>query len=61
MMESYKSQAMESLSLLENTALKGLLRRVICKIFNDVDVMGCCNDYQTGHDVPGQTGKDIAG
>ena len=47
LMESYKSRAMNCLSMVDNTALKSLLRRVICKIFNDIEVMGCCNDNKT--------------
>ena len=45
MLESYRCRAICSLSSLDNPVLKGLLRRVISKIFNDIDVMGCCNDY----------------
>ncbi len=48
-MESYKSKAIGSLVALSNPSLKGLLRRVVAKIFNDIDVMSCCNDYQAGH------------
>jgi len=50
LMESYKSRAMNCLSMVDNTALKSLLRRVICKIFNDIEVMGCCNDNKTPDD-----------
>ncbi|MFQ6034518.1 MAG: polyprenyl synthetase family protein [Sedimentisphaerales bacterium] len=49
LMESYKSQAISSLTILNNSNLKGLLRRVVGKIFNDFEVMGCCNDYKVGH------------
>ena len=49
LMESHKSQAISSLTILNNPNLKGLLRRVIGKIFNDFEVMGCCNDYKAGH------------
>ncbi len=44
MMEAYKSQAIASCIVLKNAGLKGLLRRVIGKMFNDVEIMGCCND-----------------
>lgn len=44
LMESYKSQAIGSLIALKNANLKGLLRRVIARMFNDFEIMGCCND-----------------
>ena len=49
LLEAYKSQAIGSLIALKNASLKGLLRRVIGKIFNDFDSMGCCNDPGAGH------------
>jgi geranylgeranyl diphosphate synthase, type II len=47
--ESYKSKAIGSLISMKNVNLKSLLRRVISKIFNDFDNMGCCNDHQNGN------------
>ena len=44
LMEAYKSQAIASCIALKNAGLKGLLRRVIGKMFNDIEIMGCCND-----------------
>jgi geranylgeranyl pyrophosphate synthase len=52
LMEAYKSQAIGSLMALKNANLKGLLRRVIARMFNDFEIMGCCDDHQTGH-APG--------
>ena len=49
LMETYKSQAIGSLIALKNANLKSLLRRVIGKMFNDFDVMGCCDDPGAGH------------
>jgi geranylgeranyl pyrophosphate synthase len=49
MMESHKSRAIGSLIPLKNSELKSLLRRVLGKIFNDFEVMGCCNDPKAGH------------
>ena len=43
-MEAYKSQAIASCIALKNAGLKGLLRRVIGKMFNDFEIMGCCDD-----------------
>jgi len=50
LMEGVKAQAIDTLMELQNPALKGLLRRVISKIFGDFDLMGCCNDSPTRHD-----------
>jgi geranylgeranyl diphosphate synthase type II len=47
LMETYKAQAIGSLIALRNANLKGLLRRVMGKIFNDFEIMGCCNDPQS--------------
>ncbi|MBN2317310.1 MAG: polyprenyl synthetase family protein, partial [Sedimentisphaerales bacterium] len=49
LMESYKYRAINSLALIKNAGLKGLLRRVAGKIFNEFEVMGCCNDHKAGH------------
>ncbi len=49
LMETYRSQAIGSLMPLQNAGLKGLLRRVMGKIFNDFEIMGCCNDRQARH------------
>ncbi len=53
LMETYKSQAIGALIALKNANLKGLLRRVMGKIFNDFEIMGCCNDHQARH-APGR-------
>ncbi len=53
LMETYKSQAIGSLIALKNAGLKGLLRRVMGKIFNDFEIMGCCDDNQARH-APGR-------
>jgi geranylgeranyl pyrophosphate synthase len=45
LMEAYKAQAIGSLIALKNTNLKGLLRRVIGKMFNDFEIMGCCDEH----------------
>jgi len=50
MMRDYKSRAVAALATLDNTSLKSLLRRVIYKIFDDAEVMGCCNDLNPRND-----------
>jgi hypothetical protein len=57
LMENYKSQAIGSLGNLKNTNLKGLLRRVIGKIFDDFEVMGCCDDHKAGYAQGSKSGK----
>ena len=60
MMELYKSRALSCLQQLDNPDLKGLLRRMISKIFNEIDVMGCCNDHKAGHDQRRDGGEESA-
>ena len=46
LLETYKEQAVRSLKELDNPNLKGLLRRVIGKIFNDVEIKGWCREFE---------------
>src|SRR5579883_759300 len=46
LLETYKEEAVRSLRDLENPNLKGLLRRVIGKIFNDVEIKGWCKEHE---------------
>jgi geranylgeranyl pyrophosphate synthase len=50
LLETYKEQAIRSLRGLENPNLKGLLRRVIGRIFNDTELKGWCKEFQRTHD-----------
>ena len=52
LLESYKDQAVRSLVDLENASLKGLLRRVIGKIFH-VEVKGWCREFEA-RNAPGR-------
>ncbi|MBB6048541.1 polyprenyl synthetase family protein [Armatimonas rosea] len=51
LMESYKDEAIRSLVELENASLKGLLRRVIGKLFQ-VEVKGWCSEFEA-RNAPG--------
>ena len=42
---------MRSLADLENANLKGLLRRVMGKIFNDLEIKGWCREFEVKHGV----------
>jgi geranylgeranyl pyrophosphate synthase len=44
--ETYKEEATRSLRDVENPNLKGLLRRVIGKIFNDTEIKGWCKEFE---------------
>jgi len=44
LLEAYKEQAIRSIAELDNPSLKGLLRRLIGKIFNDTEIKGWCGE-----------------
>ncbi len=46
LLDAYKEQAVRVLADLENASLKGLLRRVISKIFT-IEVKGWCSEFET--------------
>ena len=46
LLESYKEEAIRALVSLENASLKGLLRRTLGKIFNDVEIKGWCKEHE---------------
>ena len=43
--ESYKEEAVRALASVEHASLKGLLRRVISKIFT-IEVQGWCSEFE---------------
>ena len=47
LLATYKEEAVRSLRELENASLKGLLRRVVGKIFNETIVKGWCSEAQS--------------
>jgi len=44
--ETYKDAAVRSLAEVENANLKGLLRRVVGKMFNDLEIKGWCREFE---------------
>ncbi|HEX4793637.1 MAG TPA: polyprenyl synthetase family protein [Humisphaera sp.] len=44
--EAYKEEAIRSLMHLDNASLKGLLRRVMSKIFKDLQLQGWCSEFE---------------
>jgi geranylgeranyl diphosphate synthase type II len=51
LLETYKEEAIRSLSSLENGSLKGLLRRTLGKIFNDVEIKGWCKEHEAENHI----------
>lgn len=49
MLQSFKQAAIEAISPVKNTPLKSLLRIVISRIFSEVEIMSCCDDYSPGN------------
>ncbi len=49
LLERYKEEAIRALGELENASLKGLLRRVIGKIFNDTEIKGWCKEFDNAN------------
>ena len=46
LLEAYKEQAVRSLRFLSNATLKGLLRRVVGKIFGERLIEGYCKEFE---------------
>ena len=61
LLESYKGAAIRALRELDNANLKGLLRRVIGKIFNDVEIRGWCQESEARHAAGRAAGAQAAG
>jgi geranylgeranyl diphosphate synthase, type II len=60
MCESYKEEAVKVLSEIDNPSLKGLLRRVVSKIFG-VEVKGWCSEFETRNAASGAAVAEVAG
>ena len=46
LLETYKETAIRSLQDVDNANLKGLLRRVLGKVFNDLEIKGWCREFE---------------
>jgi geranylgeranyl pyrophosphate synthase len=60
LLESYKEAAVRSLPELHNPSLKGLLRRVIGKIFR-VEIQGWCSEFEARNAAGSETVAQVAG
>jgi geranylgeranyl diphosphate synthase type II len=58
--ESYKEEAVRSLASMEHSSLKGLLRRVIGKIFS-LEIKGWCSEFEARNAASGETLAKTAG
>ena len=61
LLEAYKEEAIRSLRDLASANLKGLLRRVIGKIFNDTEIKGWCNEFETRNAAGREAGAPSTG
>lgn len=50
MLNCYKCRAVDAISSVKHTSLKCLLRIIISKIFSEIDIMSCCDDYSSRDD-----------
>jgi geranylgeranyl pyrophosphate synthase len=60
LLEAYKEQAIRTLPSLHSASLKGLLRRVVGKIFR-VEIKGWCSEFETRDAAGRQAGANAAG
>lgn len=61
LLQGYKEQAIRSLAEIEHSSLKGLLRRVVGKIFNDLEVKGWCSEFEARNAAGREARADVAG
>jgi geranylgeranyl pyrophosphate synthase len=60
LLDSYKEEAVRSLADLENPSLKGLLRRVVSKIFT-LEIKGWCSEFEARNAAGRAAGAQVAG
>ena len=58
-LERYKEQAIRTLPELQNPSLKGLLRRVVGKIFK-LEIKGWCSEFEARNAASGAVGAAAA-
>jgi hypothetical protein len=52
LLERYKEQAVRALQDLDNANLKGLLRRIVGKMFNELQIKGWCREFEVKNGKP---------
>jgi len=61
LLEGYKEQAIRALADVDSPTLKGLLRRIVGKIFNELEVKGWCSEFEARNAAGGAAGAQAAG
>lgn len=61
LLDGYKAEAVRALLDVENPTLKGLLRRVVGKIFNELEVKGWCSEFEARDAASRTAGAQAAG
>ncbi|QNN23606.1 DUF116 domain-containing protein [Planctomycetales bacterium ZRK34] len=61
LLDAYKEQAIRCLRPLEQPTLKGLLRRVMTKIFNDLKIEGWCSEHEASNASGGEARDEATG
>ena len=60
LLEAYTQQAIRSLRVLKHPTLKGLLRRVVGKIFREPPAGGYCSEFEARNAAGGEVGAEPA-
>lgn len=58
MMQQQRGRAVECLAQLNCGDLKALLRRVVCKLFDDIGRLRCCHEHSKRHEPGGRSGQN---
>jgi len=61
LLQGYKEEAIRALAHIDNPSLKGLLRRVVGKIFNDLEVKGWCSEFEARNAAGREARANAAG
>jgi geranylgeranyl pyrophosphate synthase len=61
LLQGYKEEAIRALAEIDNPSLKGLLRRVVGKIFNDLEVKGWCSEFEARNAAGREARANAAG
>ena len=60
LLEAYKEEAIRSLRFLSSPTLKGLMRRIVSKIFGENLIEGYCSEFEARNAAGRATGADFA-
>lgn len=61
LLDAYKEEAVRTLVEVDNPSLKGLLRRIVGKIFNELEIKGWCSERQIGDAAGREARTEVAG